>query len=79
MHCNGTPTNAWVLAAYHHPDSITWRWGLSFSIRVDGRAGFYFMRVYRGQGFNFHAGANIPFIGSVSLNTQPHMFPKVAV
>lgn len=77
MHSNGTPINAWTLAAYHHPESITWRWAIYCSRRVGGKPGFYCMRVYRGQGFNVHAGVNIPFIGSLSLQMQPHMFPKV--
>ena len=37
------------------------------------RMGLYFMRVHRGQGFNFHAGANLPLLGSLSIQTQPNM------
>lgn len=76
MHSNGTRIDAWVVATYHHPDSITWRWSLTYSKRKNGRTGLYFMRVYRGQGFNFHAGINLPAIGSLSMQTQPHMWEK---
>lgn len=30
MHSNGTPINTWIIAAWHWPWSITWRWGLDF-------------------------------------------------
>lgn len=77
-HSNGTPIMAWTLAAYHHPNSITWRWAIWYSARKSGRTGLYFMRVYRGYGFNFHAGINLPLLGSVSMQTQPHMWRKQA-
>lgn len=75
-HSNGTPIRAWTLAAYHHPRSITWRWAVWYSMRKSGRTGPYFMRVHRGCGFNFHAGINLPLLGSVSMQTQPHMWKK---
>lgn len=75
-HCNGTPIRSWLLAAYHHPRSLTWRWGIWYSMRKAGKTGVYFMRVYRSQGFNFHAGINLPLFGSVSMQTQPHMWNK---
>jgi len=76
MHANGTPIDSWNLASYHHPNSITWRWVICYSRRKAGRTGAYFMRVYRRQGFNFHAGINLPIIGSLSVQTQPHMWEK---
>ena len=76
QHSNGTPISSWTLAAYHHPRSITWRWGIWYSRRRAGKTGVYFMRVYRQQGFNFHAGINLPWLGSVSMQTQPHMWEK---
>ena len=74
MNSNGTLIDQWVLAAYHHPDSITWRLSVCYSKRKAGKTGVYFMRVYRDQGFNFHAGINIPLLGSISIQTQPHMW-----
>jgi hypothetical protein len=76
QHSNGKPISSWTLAAYHHPRSITWRWGIWYSRRKAGKTGAYFMRVYRQQGFNFHAGINLPWLGSVSMQTQPHMWEK---
>ncbi len=74
---NGKPINSWTLAAYHHPRSITWRWTIQYSRRKAGRAGVYFMRVYRHQpGINFHAGINLPLLGSLSVQAQPHMWDK---
>lgn len=75
MHANGTPIASWVVASYHHPDSITWRWPIRYSRRA-GKPGVYFTRVYRYQGFNFHAGINLPLLGSLSVQTQPHMWEK---
>jgi hypothetical protein len=76
QHSNGTPIRSWTLAAYHHPNSITWRWAIWYSARKSGRTGLYFMRVHRGCGFNFHAGINLPLFGSVCMQTQPHMWRK---
>jgi len=74
MNSNGTLINSYNIASYHHEDSITWRWVLSYSLRKAGKTGVYFLRTYRGRGFNFHAGINIPVLGSLSLQTQPHMW-----
>lgn len=64
-------------AEYEGEDVLaTWRWSLTYSKRKSGRTGLYFMRVCGGQGFNFHAGINLPAIGSLSMQTQPHMWEK---
>ncbi len=78
MHSNGTPINSFTVVAWHNPKSLTWRWAVTYSIRKAGRTGAYFIRVHRGQGFNFHAGINLPFVGSLSINTQPSMWIKKA-
>lgn len=76
VHCNGVPTNGVLIAAWHWPWSITWRWHFSWSPGIAGRAGPYFMRTCRYRpGLNFHAGLNLPLIGSFSMQTQPNM-PK---
>lgn len=65
---------SWLVAAWNWKWSVTWRWGVWYSRRNTGRYGFYFRRVYRGfQGFNFHCGLNLPFLGFVSIQTQPNM------
>jgi hypothetical protein len=75
QHSNGKPIDSWTRAAYHHPRSITWRWGVWYS-RKSGKTGAYFRRVYRYRGFNFHAGIHLPMLGSLSIQTQPHMWEK---
>lgn len=76
MHANGTPINSFVIASWHNPKSITWRWSICYSMRKAGQTGAYFMRVYKGQGFNFHAGINLPLVGSMSVQTQPSMWDR---
>ncbi len=74
MNANGKPCSSVLLAAWHWKWSLTWRWHLSWSPGLAGRAGLYFMRVYRhAPGVNFHCGANLPLLGSFSLQTQPNM------
>ena len=78
MHSNGKPSASVLIAALHWKWSLTWRWHLSWSPHHAGRTGPYFMRVYRHQpGFNFHAGLNLPVVGSLSLETQPNMAHKI--
>ena len=70
----------WVVAAYHHPDSITWRWSLSFDGRYPKKGwpkigpGFYMGKEWRAPNGNFSAWLRIPFIGSFSFNTQDHLW-----
>ena len=76
QHSNGTQISSWILAAYHHPNSITWRWVIWYSARQTGRTGLYFTRVHRSRGFNFDAVINLPLLGSLRMQTQPHMWRK---
>jgi len=73
QHSNGKPCLSWVVAAWHWRWSITWRWLITWSPGLSGSVGFYFLRVCRGQGFNFHCGANFPIVGSIAVQTQPNM------
>lgn len=74
MHSNGTPIRSWVIASLHWNWSITWRWTFTWRPGLSGRGGPYVMRVYRGSpGLNFHAGINLPVVGSFSVQTQPNM------
>lgn len=66
-----------LVASWHWRWSLTWRWHLSWSPGMSGSFGSfgpYFMRTYRyAPGINFHAGINLPVVGSVSIQTQPNM------
>lgn len=74
MHSNGARSKTILVAAWHWKWSLTWRWHLSWQPGLSGKIGPYFMRVYRGSpGLNFHAGLNLPLLGSLSLQTQPNM------
>lgn len=78
MHSNGTPTTSVCVLAWHWPWSLTWRWTLTKSkwYRPPGGQGFFFLRTYRDQGFNFHAGFNSRWTGHWSIQTQPNMREK---
>ena len=73
QHCNGVPCSSYLLAAWHWKWSLTWRWIVTWTPQRAGRIGPYFMRVYRGRGFNFYCGLNLPLVGSFSMQTQPNM------
>lgn len=75
MHSNGKPINSWIVASWHNPRSITWRWSISYSRKNPDKYGAHFFRVYRHvPGINFQAGINLPILGSISISTQPHMW-----
>jgi hypothetical protein len=72
--------NQFVIAALHHPWSITWRWVATYDRTVSSKRIFlprwHFCRVYRGYGFNFHATLVLPILGNlhrISLQTQPNL------
>lgn len=70
----------WVLASYHHPDSITWRWSVAF----DGRnarlclpkfgPSYYMGTKFLSPNGDFGCWLALPMIGVISLNTQAHMW-----
>lgn len=76
MHSNGTPIKSIVLAAWHWPSSITWRWSLAKSeYNKYNTKLFTFMRTYRGgKGFNFTLVMNSRFTDCIVLQTQPNMW-----
>ena len=79
MHSNGTPTKSILIASLHWPWSLTWRFHCSWHPGLSGSIGPYFMRTYRyAPGLNFHAGLNLPVVGSFSIQTQPNMPDKTA-
>lgn len=74
QHCNGKPSNSWIIASWHWKWSLTWRWVITYTKKHSGNVGFYFRRVYKySKGLNFHCGFNLPIIGSVNIQTQPNM------
>lgn len=73
----------YALAAFHHPDSITWRWSIWLSTSNQKRwcfpkfgPGYNMGKGYRAPNGNFSVWFRIPFIGVVSLNTQEHMWRR---
>lgn len=72
---------SFVLASYHHPDSITWRWSVWYS--KPRRAEWCWPKIGPGykMGTNYWASngyfsgwIRLPYVGGVSLNTQPAMW-----
>ena len=77
MHSNGRRSATVLVASWHWKWSLTWRWHMSWSPGMSGSFGPYYMRVHKGTpGINFHAGINLPFVGSVNIQTQPNMPTK---
>ena len=72
----------WVIASYHHPDSITWRWCLS----LDHRYGHWKCWPKIGPSWNmgkwWTLNGNIsfwftiPLLGVFGFSTQEHMWRK---
>ena len=75
MHSNGEPIDSYLVAAWHWPWSLTWRWVFVKApwYAPPGNQGFSFMRTYRGDGFNFHVCFNSRWTGHWSIKTQPNM------
>jgi hypothetical protein len=75
MHSNGKDIDSILIASLHWPWSITWRWVFVRSpwYRMPGKQGVSLVRTYRGRGFNFRASFNAPFLGHLSIQTQPNM------
>ena len=73
VHSNGesSKTSA-VLAAYHHPNSITWRWALYWNKHY--RLTFKILSWCRYPDGHGSATLTLPFIGGLTLSTQAHMF-----
>lgn len=64
---NGTVTRDWMIAAWHNPRSLTWRWVLSwYSFNESCRRGVSFLRLNTGWMWV----ANIPCVGHFHLQTQ---------
>jgi len=72
-------TNEWVVAAYHNPASITWKWALYFGLFRGDERRFWplFMPGYRtaeGRPVGQERWAvRVPFIGILRYCTQDEM------
>lgn len=77
MHSNGTPIDSMVVvAAWHWPSSITWRWSFTRQKVKSPRKLplFNFTRTHKGRGFNFHFCLYSPLLGIWNIQTQPNMW-----
>lgn len=72
IHGNGTTSKkSAVIAAYHHPESITWRWALDW-IRPEKLFVMPRFRIW-----NKHTGSasvTLPIIGGFEFRWQQHMW-----
>jgi hypothetical protein len=71
IHCNGEPTRSILIAGWHWPRSITWRWALDWTPYVKGPTLFRWPD-HPTEGSAF-AGVRIPLLGCVTLWMQPNM------
>lgn len=61
-----------VLMGFHHPDSITWRWSVWLNF---GPNKIIWPIIFRQSSNGYeHVKIEIPFVGSLSINTQPPMW-----
>lgn len=78
MHSNGSPTDSVLVAAWHWPSSITWRWSITKQ-KVDSKRKLplvSFVRTYKGRGFNFRLCFYSRLTGIWQIQTQPNMWKK---
>lgn len=76
MHSNGTPIDSVVLAGWHNPKSLTWRWSLTWGpMGNTDKRGWHYQRIYTYcPGWNFDWHLRLPLVGRLRLSTQPSMF-----
>lgn len=69
---DGPPSrNSAIIASYHHPESITWRWALYWSRDTSGRA---WARIFRHE--YGYVQFSLPLVGGLRLSWQPHMMRR---
>jgi hypothetical protein len=73
MHSNGDPIPGRVLASWHWPRSITWRWSLHWHPRAKGMP--VGLRRW-GNAQHPHILLRLPVLGELSFAMQPNVFPK---
>ena len=73
IHCNGeTSKTSALIASYHHPKSITWRWSLSWSKKLSYDKKWLYYKNNNGVVFGF----SLPIVGGLTILTQKHMFDE---
>lgn len=80
MHGNGhSSKTAAVLAGYHHPNSITWRWSLQW-IKPNKHCWWKLKTsAWPEKGRRYTTGSRsilLPLIGGFTVSWQQHMFRK---
>lgn len=71
MHSNGTPIPGRVLAGWHWPKSITWRWGLDWTPGWRRPLVYYWGRLGR----SWSAGLRLPLVGTLHFSVQQNLYP----
>lgn len=71
-HCNGKPTGGWVIASWHHQESITWRWLFTWSPHL-GLPRFIASSARYGS-----AEIRLPIMGCFYVSWQPAMWRQSA-
>jgi hypothetical protein len=73
MHSNRKPIPGRVLAGWHWPASITWRWSLHWHPRAKGMP----LGLHRwGNRQHPHLLLRLPILGELSFSMQPNLFPR---
>lgn len=72
VHCNGKATGDWMVAGWHWPSSITWRWSLKWSKSRPIKK-LHFHRYNNGGG---SAWVRLPLVGQLHLSWQTNMWRK---
>lgn len=67
------PSDFYVLASWHHPASITWRWALYWH---PPRRSTRFARMWVRHNCGGHATLTMPLIGSLAVSWQDAMWRK---
>ena len=71
--------NTFLIASYHHPRSITWRWAIYLdrkdtSFRFRFGPGYSMGKKYYSPNGEFSLWVGLWLIGTISLNIQKHMW-----
>ncbi len=76
-HYDGKTTETVRHVSLHWTWSITWRFILSWAPHNPRLVRFYFVKTYKeNKGLNFNSHLNLPFVGKISIDTQPNMKRK---
>lgn len=73
-HANHKPVPGRVLAAWHSPKSITWRWGFNWT--PGWRGGPLGLHWWGRWGNRWEVLLRLPLLGVLSFGVQQSMFPR---